>query len=464
MSGRIETKLARRRFLKGAGGVAIALPLFWGRERALHAATAAATPERFLSVYFGNGLPSDLTGSGLAYSPSPGLTPLGPLVPFANELTIVRGINGVAKDAGATGHMPGSGTFCCAQDISADAYDKGGPSLDWVAYQYFQSLAPQVPMTPLPVVAAGVYGKNTGKPETLRWTHCWKGGLDPKNAIPPFHDPLMLFHQLFGGTAPPPAGGTAPAGLARYRQSVLDAVTAEYKQITGPASPYPASVRTLIGVHLDTIRTLELQAAALSSKMSGASAACKGPAAPASMDSQANETLANYQAIWPVMLDIYLLGLTCDLFRFGNVLATMGGDVYPATFMGKSATNVHGQWFHNYPSFRPQVGSVINWEMQMVAQVLDKMSKIPDPQDPAGKTLLSNTTVLIGTELSEPETHSRQGMTFFLAGAKGRFKGGTQNVSSRSDTDFYNTVLQSMGLPPSTSFGKAGTFSGVLSI
>lgn len=462
MSGRIETKLARRRFLKGGGGVAIALPLFWAREQSLWAGGGA--PERFISVYFGNGLPPDLTGGGLSFAPSPGLTPLGPLVPFANQLTIVRGINGVAVDAGATGHMPGSGTFCCAMDISADAYDKGGPSLDWVLQQYFQSLQPQAPLTPIPVVAAGVYGKNTGKPETLRWTHCWKGGLDPANAIPPAHDPLILFRQLFGTPTPSPAAGSPPAGLARYQQSVLDAVTAEYKQITGPASPYPASVRTLISTHFDTIRTLEMQAIALSAKMGTASPACKSPTAPASMDSQANETMASYQAIWPVMLDIYLLGLQCDLFRFGNLVITMGGDVYPATFFGKSATNIHGQWFHNYPSFRPQVGSVINWEMQMVAQVLDKMNKIPDPQDPSGQTLLSNTTVLIGTELSEPEIHSRQGMTFFLAGAKGRFKGGTQDVGSRTDTDLYNTILQSMGLPATTSFGKPGTFSGVLTI
>ena len=50
MSGRIETKLARRRFLKGAGGAAIALPLFWGREQSVWAGTVA--PERFISVYF----------------------------------------------------------------------------------------------------------------------------------------------------------------------------------------------------------------------------------------------------------------------------------------------------------------------------------------------------------------------------------------------------------------------------
>ncbi len=163
-------------------------------------------------------------------------------------------------------------------------------------------------------------------------------------------------------------------------------------------------------------------------------------------------------------MDIYLLGVECDLFRFGNVLVTMGGDIYPSSYMGQSATNTHGQWFHSYPNFRPAIASVINWEMQMVAQFLDKMNKIPDPLDPGGKTLLNNTTVLIGTELGQPDTHSRQAMTFFMAGAKGRYKGGSQDVGSHTDTDLYNTVLQKMGILLPTPFGKPGTFAGPLSI
>ena len=457
MSRGLEAKLARRRFLKGAGGAAIALPLFWGRERALRAATAA--PERFISVYFGNGLPADLTAGGLSAAPY-GVAPLSPLVPFASQLTMVRGINGVAVDAGATGHMPGSGTFCCAQDTTNNAYNKGGPTVDWVAYQYFQKLQTQ-PLTPIPIVSAGVFGKNNNKPETLRWVHSWK---DSNSPIQPFHDPLRLFQALFpGGTATTTTTTMAPAGLARYRQSVLDAVVGEYQQVTGPTSPYPASVRTLISIHLDRIRTLEAEAAALSMKMA-ATPACKAPKAPASMDSQSNETLAYYQQVWPVMMDIYLLGLECDLFRFGNVVVTMGGDIYPGAYMGKTATNVHGQWFHSYPSKHAEISSVIQSEMAMIAQFLDKMNKIPDPQDPNGKTLLNNATILIGTELGEPDTHSRQNMTFFMAGAKGRYMGGTQNVGSRPDTDLYNTVLTKITGVPSTTFGKKGTYTGQLSI
>jgi len=462
MRGRIETKLARRRFLKGAGGAAIALPLFFGRERSLLAGTGA--PERFISVYFGNGLPADLTGGGLSYSPFPGLAPLAPLVPFANQLTMVRGINAVCvAPSNFTGHIPGSGSFCCAAD-SPDGYNKGGPSLDWAAYQHFQSLQTQ-PLSPIPAVAAGVFGRNINKPETLRWIHSWTGGGGPQHANPPSHDPLLLFHRLFGIGTPTPLPGADPqaGAIGRYRQSVLDAVVAEYKQIKGPASPYPASVRAAIGNHLDTIRQLELQAQAISASMASATPECRLATPPPSMDSQANETMANYQTIWPIVSDLYLLGLQCDLFRFGNVLVTMGGDIYPSTYMGRSTANTHGEWFHFYPTHRAGIASVIASEMQMIAQFLDKMNKIADPQDPSGKTLLDNTTVLIGTELSEPEIHSRQGMTFFLAGAKGRFKGGTQNVGSRSDTDLYNTVLQSMGLPPQ-SFGKPGTFTGLLSI
>jgi hypothetical protein len=212
------------------------------------------------------------------------------------------------------------------------------------------------------------------------------------------------------------------------------------------------------------VRTLEAQAIALSMKMATSTPACKAPTAPASMDSQSNETTAYYQQVWPVMMDIYLLGLECDLFRFGNVVVTMGGDIYPGSYMGQSATNVHGQWFHSYPSKHAQISSIILWEMTMVAQFLDKLNKIPDPLDPNGKTLLNNATVLIGTELGEPDTHSRQNMTFFMAGGKGRYMGGTQNVGSRSDTDLYNTVLSKITGVPSTTFGKQGTFTGQLSI
>jgi Protein of unknown function (DUF1552) len=441
MSSRVESKLGRRRFLRGAGAAGIALPFLFGREGSSRAASAA--PERFISVYFGNGLPADLTQSGLT-------GPLSPLAPFASQLTTVRGINAVAVAPG-TGHIPGSGSFCCAMD-SPGGFDKGGPSLDWVAYQNFK------PPTPINVLAAGVFGTNAGKPERLRWTHSWRAAGQP---VSPYFDTLSLFNLLFAnGSTLPSANASADAAAYRYRVSVLDAVMNEYKQVSGPTSPYPASVRTLVSDHLALIRDLETRVMALHQQQSGASAACK-PGQPLSMNAQAAQTMANYAKVWPVMTDLYVTALRCDLFRFGNVLVTMGGDIFPAKYLTDSATNTHGEWFHNYPNHRPGVGFVINWEMQMIAQFLSKLNDPAFP-DSDGKTFLDNTTVLIGTELSDPPSHSRQGMTFFLAGAKGRFKPGVQELGSRTDVDLYNTVLRSMGVP--TPFGKMASFTGLLPI
>lgn len=462
MSGRIESRLARRRFLKGAGGAAIALPLFWGRERTAHA--AATAPERFISVYFGNGLPPDLTSGGYAAKPFGGIGPLEPLVPFQSKLTMVRGINGVAKDDGATGHMPGSGTFCVAQDVVDNAFSAGGPSLDWVLYQHFKGLAPQQKLTPLDIVSAGVYGQSGSKPETVRWTHSWKGA-GKANAIEPFHDPLALFNKLFpGGASPPPGGMPAkPQGLARYRGSVLDAVMAEYKQLTGSASPYPVGLRSQLSNHFDMIRKLEQQAMDINNQMMNGTM-CRVTPAPAKMDSKDKEDLNYWATVWPVMMDIYILGLQCDLFRFGNVLTTMGGEAYTVNTGSDSTNNCHGNWYHSYPNKQAQVSFIVNKQMQMIAQFLDKMSKTPDPYE-AGKNMLDSTTLLIGTELSTPQDHSRKGMTFFMAGAKGRFAGGIKDVGGRNDTDLYNTIFTKMtGNMPATTFGKGGTFAGALTI
>ncbi|MBC8132867.1 MAG: hypothetical protein H7X95_07785, partial [Deltaproteobacteria bacterium] len=115
------------------------------------------------------------------------------------------------------------------------------------------------------------------------------------------------------------------------------------------------------------------------------------------------------------------------------------------------------------PNHRPAVEHVINWEMQMIAQFLQKLAD-PAFKDLDGNTLFNNTTVLIGTELSDPPSHSRQGMTFFLAGANKRFKPGVHDMGNRSDTDLYNTVLRSMGVNLATPFGKTGTFTSPLPV
>ncbi len=222
MTSRIVTRLARRRFLMGTGSACVALPFLLGREGASRVAAAGA-PERVVSVYFGNGLPADLTKNGLT-----GV--LAPLAPFADQLTTLRGITAAASAPG-TGHIAGSASFCCGMDSGGN--DKDGPSLDWVCYENLGA------KTPLPVLAAGAFGKT--KPERLRWIHSWRAAGQPNN---PYADTAKVFNLLFGSADMPSTDAGAGEARYRYKISVLDAVLEEYKQVSGPSSPYPPSVPT----------------------------------------------------------------------------------------------------------------------------------------------------------------------------------------------------------------------------
>jgi hypothetical protein len=438
MSSKVETLLRRRTFLKGAGGASIALPLLMGSAGSARA--AGPVPERFTSIYFGNGFPANLSTNGLTGA-------IAPLAPFAGQLTMLRGINAVSSAPG-TGHIPGSASFCCAQDSGGN--DKGGPSLDWVAYQSLN------PGTQVPVLAAGAYGRT--KPERLRWIHSWRAAGQPND---PYDDTMNIFNLLFGGSAMPNPSAGAEEARYRHRLSVLDAVTDEYTNIRDGGA-YPASVRSVISNHLDLVRELEKRVLDLHTMSGQASPTCARPAAVA-LSSRTNLGMANYTKVWGAMTDLYVLGLRCDLFRFGNLVITNGGDEFPLTVMGQTASDIHGDWYHNYANRKGQVDYVINWEFQMIAQFLQKLND-PAFKDVDGNTLLNGTTVLIGTELSDPVSHSRNGMTFWLAGAQKRFKTGTVELSNRPDTDMYNTVLQSMGVRLAASFGKKDTYTAPLPI
>lgn len=444
MNNRMEAKLSRRHVLRGVSGLALGLPYLLGREGTSHAQTAV--PERLITAYFGNGMPKQLTANGYT-----GV--LEPLAPFAEKLTMIRGIDTHAQASGP-GHDAGSHAFCCALNSGGDNTNKQGPSLDWVVKEHFK------PETAFDTVSAGVFsGKQGGK--RVRWIHSWRGAKQPNE---PFSNPLRLFEGLFGGgNAASPNTVDTGAALARFeaRTSVLDAVRSEYQSLLSPASGYPASAKAIIGDHLDLVRGLERRVLDLGAM--GAAEACQMPDSPE--DSEAKRgNLAGYmrhwQNLWPVMADIYVAGLRCDLFRFGNVLVTNGGDEFSHRVGNDSAEDIHGDWFHAYGRHKQGVDTVIDWEWQQLAYFLQQLDD-PAFLDANGKTILDNATTFLGTELADLP-HSHDDLTFFVAGAQGRFKGGVQQFNGRSDVDMYETIIKSFDFEQS--FGDQRHSSGELGI
>lgn len=151
--------------------------------------------------------------------------------------------------------------------------------------------------------------------------------------------------------------------------------------------------------------------------------------------------------------------MQCDLFRFGSLTLTGGGDEWQMTYNGKTVGDAHGDWFHHYDTSKAAVDYCIGWEMQQITLFLDELA---NARESDGTTMLENTTVLIGTELGMPTGHRTDNLSFLVVGGKGRFRPGKHEMTGRSDVDLYNTILRAMGVP--TRFGDMSNFAGYLPI
>lgn len=454
-------RIARRQFLRGAGGVTIGLPFLLSGEGSTRA-QVFAPPERLITVFFAQGIPAVLRSNGLT-----GV--LAPLAPFASKLTMVRGLNCNANSPN-NGHSHGSAGFACGFSTPVVS-TKGGPSLDWVVHESSKA------DTLLPTLSAGLSAGDNAD-ESIRYNHSWRGINQPNLVI---LDTLKLFETIFGALpALSPGGAVDQVALlkARRRVSVLDAVMADYRRVVGDAGGYSPSVRSTISNHLDTIRELERRAVAIQVSLAGEGPAMRAdcrmpPAAPPQMHSYLGpplgaltpKTTPYFDEMWSIMVDLYVLALRCDLTRFGNMMVISGGDSYPFSSPSGQVGNIHGEGFHLWfnPGIRALVADNIQWTISKVAALLTKLDD-PAYLDVDGASLLDNTTVVIGTELGDDVVnHGLSDMPFWIAGGRRRFRPGDFLIpGGRSDVDFYNTVLRGLGV--SAPFGDPAVYSGTLPI
>ncbi len=443
MISKWENRIARRRFLRGAGGVAIGLPFLLSQEGSARAQVGKPA-ERLITFYYGNGMPPDISAQGL-------VGPLAPLAPYADRMAVIRGVDCPIPSSGAGGHPIGSASFGTGFSyLRSDENKKSGPSIDWIASQaYGLDLA-------RPVLSTGVYD-GQAEHDRVRFVHSWRSAGVPNE---PVVRTLNLFTDLFGGAALLPPGATAdPNGALRdrYRRSVLDAVVKSYQTVMSGGGGYPASARRMIASHLETVRELEKVVIQQSmTNPNGGAMGCAKPGQPEDLNAiplhLANDKafggdkIPNWEKVWDILLDLYVTAIRCNLVRFGNLVMTAGGERY--FFNGGAAgttNNAHLELFHQYPRRLDLAKALISWEMGMLVKFLSRMSD-RTYKDVDGGSYLDNTTILVGTELGYPQKHSVRDQTFFLLGGRKRFKTGDILVAGRTDVDFYNTLLRGIGI------------------
>lgn len=437
--------LSRRRFLRGAGGIAIALPFL---DAMVPSAKAATPPKRFIAFFTGLGTVKTRwvpKGTETTFTLS---DVLAPLEPYKDKLVVVEGVDmksaysgpgdphqqGIAQSLSATELQEGDlFKYACSDKMVGWG---GGISLDqYLALQIGQT-------TKFPSIELGVQVQLSNVSSRISY-------LGPGQPVPPDDDPWHVWTRLFTDLQADPA---VLAKLKAERKQVLDAVMEDYASVSAQVG---YADRQKLEAHRAAISEIEkhLDSAAV------VGGACQIPSVGAPIDIYAND---NYPQIGKLQLDLLAMAIACDLTRVASVQWTtvQTGKVF--TWLGQSHT--HHEISHMAGSggeFEQAMVDISSWHAQQLAYLMGKLKEIPEGDG----TALDNTVILWCTDISRGWTHDRLDMPYVLAGgAGGAWKTGRyiQRVGEPHN-NLLVSIANAMDVPVTT-FGNPNFCTGALTI
>jgi len=444
-------KLDRRSLLRGAGTVAIGLPFLEEMTRSRPArAQNTGAPERLVTVFFGLGLdPSwqrDFSGA------------LEPYAGLASKMAMAS----VEVGQGSSGRAHcNTATVVFVGEEQSSTNIAGGPSID-------QLLRREKDPTAATLVSGLWWRRGACDAQAQR---VYNPDGSPR---PPVKRPSEVFDQVFGqiGGGTGGGGGSDPELEAqrrelRLRRSVLDTVMDQVRSLKGGASPLGPASKAKLDQHLQSIREIETQLAPadeimdpVDEPMDPASCGTDEPSDPnigADYDRFTYGTggaapeieWRDFQQVFRLHADLWVTALRCDAVRFGNLMFESAGGhtnlrgTYSA--LGRSTSfpgnSQHDSYFHSNQKDEAELYQ--HFAQSNIAYFLEQLDD-PNHLESNGKTVLDNTTVVIGTEYGW--NHSKSNVFHAVAGGDGKFASGFFTDRKMNCIDFYNAVLQAHGL------------------
>ena len=464
--------MKRRTFLRGAGGVAVALPLLeslhW--RRFMSTARAAGDPQKRLLVFFtcnGANLQSfyPTTGYGALTAESfPDSCALSPLRDHASRLLIPRGIymapRGFNFDEYAKvgdDHAKGMGHKLTAQPLIDGTLFASGPSVDQVAAQQINPGGKQALTTMVGYRANNQLGYVS-----------FSGSDSPVTGE---NNPWLIFQDLMGiGDL----DAEAKMRIATRRQSVLDLVEEDFGQLKSLGKEDAQKVE----MHLDSIRDLELEMAG-----SGLIACALDPARAAEIEALNPDTVATdaeYKRVGQMQMDIMAMAIACGATNVGSIQwgSGAGGPIF--TWDGMAHEYNHHKLSHGntkddnsgdeVAGYLELITQIDRWYAEQYRYLLDKLHAYKEGEG----SVLDNSAVVWCNELADGKGHTFYDLPWIIAGsAAGYLKQGQyvqmwQNGETDTDTSPHNrlliTLLNAVGVTqnggPVTEFGHAALAKG----
>lgn len=453
---RTPPRITRRLLLRGAGTIAIGLPLLEEFMPRARAAEDDRIPCRLFTMSFGLGIEE-------AFQLEMFNGPLQPFEPFAGKTAFFTNVDAGPLEGGGTPHFKTSAaTFTGVPQQGDPDYHAGGPSMEQVMKR---ALHPSgVPNVSTPELSVGIWSR-TGA--VSQFTRHWNTDGSPGQR--PERRPTKVFNTLFGGFDPPdPGGGTPdPEIVARnhVHRSVLDSVMDQYEHLTSDNSPLGAASKARIDNHLAAIRDVELQLAPTEDGM-GSDLVCDPPM---EGDVYDPEGYSFYDAAngpagsgapaidWQVAQDAMrligetmALAVSCDALRFGSMICVGGGGhirfqgQYDALGDSLDFSSMFGNGTPHDVIFHSYNGNAIRlYQHFTISQLVHMLTMMDSLTEPNGKTVLDNSLILVGTEYGQ--NHDPSHAFHAVVGGGGRFNPGWYD-QALIPSDVYHQALDAYGV------------------
>lgn len=445
---RAPGRLSRRCFLRAAGGAALALPLM----DSLGARAATTTPpKRLVLMYNPNGtiheqwFPTNVV-SETEFDVGRILAPLAKN--HRDRLLILKGVdNDVAERTDNNGgpHQRGIGALFTGQTLGVGSFRDGCGSLaGWAnGISVDQAVANVIGAdTPYKSLELGVRASDNDVQGRISYA-------GPGQPLPPTNDPMMVYDRLFGASAQKPLDPNDPTDA---RKSVLDTVQEQFALMRPKLSK---DDQEKLDAHLTLVRDVELRLGIGRPN----DQVCPAPSPPGALDPSSE---VDMEFIGRAHFDLLAAAFACDLTRVASVQFSTGFNKlrYPwVDSLGEGHS-----LSHTGPSNFAAQEELVNryaWHASELAYFLDRLAAIPEGDG----TVLDNTLVLWGNEISVGNTHSLKDIPYLVAGnAGGAIRTGRfLEVASQSNTNLLLAILHAFGVEADT-FGHPEHCTGALDL
>jgi len=184
---------------------------------------------------------------------------------------------------------------------------------------------------------------------------------------------------------------------------------------------------------------------------------CAKPDLPPTLD-PVSET--DMPRIAELELDLLAVAFACDLTRVASfeISTALNRIRYPwVNSLGEGHALSHSG--ASDPDAKAQLLSRQNWHSSLIARLFDRLASVAEGEG----SVLDNTLLFWGNEVSMGTTHSHDNMPFLVAGGGWAFRTGRYvQYEGNSHADLLVSLLNAMGVPDTT-FGDADYCTGPLS-